>query len=413
MKWMKTKFPGIRYREHLTRRHGVQKDKYFAIRWKVNGKDKEEGLGWLSCGWTEQKANETLAEIKRNIRDGKGPQSLAEKRAISEREREAESARQKAEAEAKRKEALRNKSFIEHWNGYFQADTNKKKCTWKTEDGLCRKWLLPAIGKLPLHKISDVHIQAIKRTMKTAGKSERTIEYTLVIVRQVFRFAIKNKTYSGDIPSIRKRKTGGLLPDFDNKKQRYLTRAEADSLIEELARHSKDVHDMTLLSLYAGLRAGEIFSLTWGCVDIDRGRLVLLDTKNGTTRTAFLNDTVKAMFTCRNRGKHDDLVFPNSRGGKITQISDTFNIAVEKLGLNNNVSDRRLKVTFHTCRHTAASWMVDNGTPLYFVKEILGHKHISTTERYSHNAESSLEAAIKALDTTTTTATETEIIART
>jgi integrase len=194
-----------------------------------------------------------------------------------------------------------------------------------------------------------------------------------------------------------------LLPDFDNKKKRYLTRMEADALLDELKRHSKDVHDMTLLSLNAGLRAGEIFSLTWGCVDIERGRLTLLDTKNRETRTAFLNDTAKAMLSSRNRGKHDELVFPNSRGGKILQISDTFNNAVLKIGLNDNVTDRRLKVTFHTCRHSAASWMVDNGTPLYFVKEILGHKHISTTERYSHNAESSLEAAVNALGTMKTT----------
>lgn len=406
MKWIKAKFPGVRYREHETRKHGIQKDKYFSIRWKVDGKDKEEGLGWASTGWTEARANEALAEIKKNIRDGQGPQSLAEKREIEDRKRQAEEdAKKAAEAEAA-KIALDNKPFSDHWIDYFQNDTNKKPSSWNTEKGLYEKWIKPTIGKLSLQQIADFHLKSIKKKLSDAGRSERTIEYTLVIIRQVYRYAIKNKRYAGDIPSIRKRKTGGILPDFDNKKKRYLTRQEADALLDELKKHSKDVHDMTLLSLNAGLRAGEIFSLTWGCVDLERGRLTLLDTKNRETRTAFLNDTARGMLQTRTRGKADELVFPNSRGGKILQISDTFNHAVEKLGLNDNVTDRRMKVTFHTCRHSAASWMVDNGTPLYFVKEILGHKHISTTERYSHNAESSLEAAVKALDNTSTTGAE-------
>ena len=399
MKWFKTKFPGIRYRFHETRKHGLQKDKYFVIRYNLDKNLKSEALGWASEGWTEQKANETLAKIKKNIRTGKGARTLGEQRKKAEAIRTAEQAAQKADELKKQKAAIANKPFSDHWDDYFKRDSNKKASTWQTEKGLYEKWLKPVLGKFPLKTITDLNIEAIKRKMKKAGKSERTIEYALVVVRQVFRFAFKNKTYTGDIPSIRKRKTGGLLPEYDNKKKRYLTWAEADALLDELANHSRDVHNMTLLSLNAGLRAGEIFSLTWGCVDLERGRLILLDTKNTDTREAYLNDTAKAMFETRNRGKHDELVFPNTRGGKIVQISDTFNNAVAGLGLNDNVTDRRLKVTFHTCRHTAASWMVKNGTPLYFVKEILGHKHITTTERYSHNVESSLEAAVKALDT--------------
>ena len=36
--WIKTSYPGIRYREHPTRKHGVQKDRYFAIRYKLGGR---------------------------------------------------------------------------------------------------------------------------------------------------------------------------------------------------------------------------------------------------------------------------------------------------------------------------------------------------------------------------------------
>ncbi len=48
--WKSTKFTGVRYREHPTRKHGIQKDKYYAVRYQKNGKRKEEGLGWASQG---------------------------------------------------------------------------------------------------------------------------------------------------------------------------------------------------------------------------------------------------------------------------------------------------------------------------------------------------------------------------
>ena len=47
-KWIKTNFPGVRYREHPTRKNGVRRDQYFTIRYKMAGKDREEGLGWAS-----------------------------------------------------------------------------------------------------------------------------------------------------------------------------------------------------------------------------------------------------------------------------------------------------------------------------------------------------------------------------
>jgi len=48
VKWIKTTFKGVRYHEHETRKNGIKKDQYFTIRYKLNGKDKEEGLGWAS-----------------------------------------------------------------------------------------------------------------------------------------------------------------------------------------------------------------------------------------------------------------------------------------------------------------------------------------------------------------------------
>ncbi|MDI6797923.1 MAG: hypothetical protein QMD09_13310, partial [Desulfatibacillaceae bacterium] len=109
-KRQKTTFPGVRYREHPTRRHGVKPDQYFFVRYKLDGKDKEEGLGWASSGWTAARAYERLSELKANQKQGQGPQSLKEKRVLAKAQREAEA----LEVEQAVKEAVTFADFMEN-----------------------------------------------------------------------------------------------------------------------------------------------------------------------------------------------------------------------------------------------------------------------------------------------------------
>jgi len=168
--------------------------------------------------------------------------------------------------------------------------------------------------------------------------------------------------------------------------------------MKDLSSRSKQLHDMALLSLHCGLRAGEIFHLTWDDIDIDREMLSLRDTKSVKTRTAYMTDAVKRMFLSMKRLKNDTLVFADRNGNKIQRISHSFQRAIDDLGLNKNIVDQRKKVVFHTLRHTFASWLVENGTDLYTVKELLGHSSIAMTERYSHLGANTLQSAVKSLE---------------
>ena len=58
--------------------------------------------------------------------------------------------------------------------------------------------------------------------------------------------------------------------------------------------------------------------------------------------------------------------------------------AINKLDFNDGITDSRDKVVFHTLRHTFASWLAIQGTPIYTIKELMGHKTLAMTERYSH-----------------------------
>ena len=85
--------------------------------------------------------------------------------------------------------------------------------------------------------------------------------------------------------------------------------------------------------------------------------------------------------------------------------------AVKKLELNAGIADRRERFTFHSLRHTAASFLIQSGVDLYTVKEILGHGSIALTERYSHLADSALkEAANKMPDLTRDKAAQAKVV---
>ena len=156
---------------------------------------------------------------------------------------------------------------------------------------------------------------------------------------------------------------------------------------------------MALLSLHTGMRAGEIFSLTWGCVDLDAGTMFLKDTKNKSSRTAFMTQAVKDMLVdiYPDDPGLDDLVFPGRDGITIDKPSRTFKRVADKL-FNAGLEDSRQRVVFHTLRHTFASWLVMEGVDLYRVKELLGYKDLTMTQRYSHLAPDSLRGAINILE---------------
>lgn len=386
-KWIGTNYPGVRYREHPSRKHGIQKDRYFSIYYKIGGKRREEALGWASEGWTAAKAAQTLAELKKAQTVGEGPCSLAEKRKLAEEKRQAEET-------ARVIEARENITLAQVWEKYLPvAQANKAAHTAYTEEAAYRLWLSPTLADKPLRDIKPIHLERIKKTMTEAGRSAQTVRHVLAALRQAFNFAKRHGIYAGDNPVSLVKK-----PMTDSRRLRFLTHDEADRLLAALAKRESNVHDMALLALHCGLRAGEIFSLTWGDVDMERGVLILRDTKSGKTRAAYMTEAVAAMLAGMERRGHNDLVFLSANGGRIVQISETFNRVVAALGFNNGVTDPRQKVVFHTLRHTFASWLVEQGIDLYSVKELMGHGTLAMTERYSHLSPDKLRRAIKTLE---------------
>ncbi len=392
MKWIKTAHTGIRYYEHETRKHGKKRDRYYSIRIKFAGKDYSYGVGWLSDGIPEEirkdepmigfegYCQKLLRQYKGNLKTGSGPKSPKEKRKMDEeKEIEAQAERDQVERDAVTFDAFFNDTYLPI------AKSSKKESSINREKNLYSVWIKPIIGHLPMKEIAPFTLEKLKQKMAGGKQSPRSIEYALAIIRQVFNTAKRSGTFLGDSPTASVKK-----PKVDNGRMRFLTRTEADALLAALKIKSPDVHDMTLLSLHAGLRFGEITSLTWQDVDLDKGVLTIRDAKAG-SRYAFLTKQAAEMLEARQQGKPSDYVFTKRSDGetnnvpkKITKISHTFFRTVDDLTLNEGIDDPRLKVCFHSCRHSYASWMIESGADLYTVQRLLGHKTSAMTQRYAH-----------------------------
>jgi integrase len=386
-KWHSTRYPGIRYREHPTRKHGINKDKYFAIRYQLAGKRSEEALGWLSQGWTLQKANARLSEIKENWRIGQGPQSLKEKRDLLKTKRKKE----QIEKEKQDKEnILFNVYFMDNY--FPTAQTSKATETCRTELLYFKNWIAPAFKNKSFKDIAPFHCEKLKKKLLDAGRAPRTLQYCFAIIRQIWNMAKRDSLINTEAPT-----KYVSIPKIDNKRLRFLSHDEADILLEELKKRSMQLHSMALLSLHCGLRAGEAFSLGWNDVDLEYGLLTLRDAKAG-TRQAYMTEKVKDMLADRKQLAKNKFVFPDRNGKKTKRISNVFVKVVNALKLNSGVTDRRQKLVYHSLRHTYASWLVQSGVDLYQVKELMGHSTISQTERYSHLAPGNLKDAVKILE---------------
>ncbi|MBA2848668.1 tyrosine-type recombinase/integrase [Thermosulfuriphilus ammonigenes] len=366
------KFPGVRaYLSETRKTPDGKPDKCFYIRYKnLNGKLIEEKIGWASEGITAAYAAQIRAERLRTVRLGEEPIPIHKKR----------------------KEAVTFAQFMR--KRYLPwAKENKAWESYRREEELFRRYIDPVIGDKTLKDISPFDLERIKSDMRKKGLAERTTEYALAVVRMAFNRAKEWGLFRGDNPASKVKP-----PRKDNRRLRFLTPEEASLLLEAVKKRSRQLYEICLLSLHTGMRAGEIFNLTWADIDMARGLIYIRDPKNNTTRVAYMTDEVKRLFMAKTPGEPSELVFKDRKGQKIKKVSRVFWEVVQELGFNEGVADHRMRVCFHTLRHTFASWLVMNGTPLFTVKELLGHKTMLMTERYAHLAAEAQRQAIKEIE---------------
>lgn len=170
---------------------------------------------------------------------------------------------------------------------------------------------------------------------------------------------------------------------------RHLSDAERRKLLQATASNPS-LHVLTMLALSTAARAGELVSLKWADIDLDEGRAILRDTKNGTDRIAWIaGDALRLM---REREASRDpravIVFPGRGGRGRYDYKPDFRAAARTAGLEN--------LKFHDLRHTAATMLAAEGATEQQLRAIGGWKS-NVVSRYVHLASTDARGAIEKL----------------
>ncbi|ACS78394.1 tyrosine-type recombinase/integrase [Maridesulfovibrio salexigens] len=151
---------GVRYRTHETRKHGIMADRYYAIRFQVNGKRVEEGYGWASNGISEKMAIEKAKELKAKARAGETSFRLRHEK--------------EAQLQAELEESLKG-SIDQLFNAYVADLKGKGKKSWKEVQRALLTGKYAAVNfigrDVKAKHITPKHIQALLKETYKRGPS--------------------------------------------------------------------------------------------------------------------------------------------------------------------------------------------------------------------------------------------------
>jgi integrase len=211
-----------------------------------------------------------------------------------------------------------------------------------------------------LDEIKPYDIEDFKKYKLQEGIEPSTVNRYLTIMKTMFKKAIEwgyaEKNPLDTIKHLRE----------NNVKVRYLEKEEIARLLEVCSPYLKAA---VLTALNTGMRKGEMMMLKWSDIDFKNSIIYVHKTKNNEPKMCPMNIVVKRELINLREHSEKEQVFPMN-------VDKIFSKAI-----------RCAKIThcrWHDLRHTFASHLVMNGVDLMTVKELMGHKDIKMTMRYSH-----------------------------
>ncbi len=229
-------------------------------------------------------------------------------------------------------------------------------------------------------KAKDITRLSVAEFISTRGESVApgTIQKEVVVLKHALRLAVEWELLHQNAAR------GARLPKVAEGRTRYLSPAELKAALEAAPEWMRAP---IALAAFSGMRRGEVLGLRWKDVDLPGRQLYLHETKNGSLRVVALNDLAVRVLQSLPQGKPADPVLPGVDPEKLTTYT-------RRLFASLEIKD----ASFHSLRHTAASWLVMEGCDLYTVGRQLGHKTPRMTQRYAHLSPQFMQAAVGKLE---------------
>jgi integrase len=171
---------------------------------------------------------------------------------------------------------------------------------------------------------------------------------------------------------------------------RYLKLEEVEALLRVCSGH---IRPIVVTALNTGMRRSEILNLRWSDVDLKNRKITVINAKNNESRVIPTNQTLHQEFLAlyqKAKEKKEEYVFSDRNGRPFKDIKRGFSSALKKIGIKD--------FRFHDLRHTFGSHLVMQGVDLRTVQQVMGHKDIKMTMRYSHLSPEHVQEAMEKLD---------------
>lgn len=235
-------------------------------------------------------------------------------------------------------------------------------------------WWMGFVGpEVPLAKVTAAVVSEAKAALQP--RSNDTINCYLAALSRVYTYAVKEWGWTAVNPvqNVFRLPAGAARCRFlsDPERARLLFWCKASP--------NRMLYAIAVLALSTGARKEEIMRTRWLDVDLKRNRIWLEKTKNRDRRGLKLYGT--AMEELRRlhglRSSDDDFIFPAPlEDGQPVDFRTAWKTARRRAGLTD--------FHFHDLRHCTASYLAMEGASLKEIQEILGHRTIKTTSKYTH-----------------------------
>jgi len=154
-------------------------------------------------------------------------------------------------------------------------------------------------------------------------------------------------------------------------------------------------HKCALYLIYSGgLRISEAINMKIADIDTTRNLIMIRAGKGKKDRTTLLSQTLLEMLSHYYKlYKPIEYIFEGESGGQYTakSIQNVFNKALAKSGIKK-------EATVHSLRHSFATHLLERGTDLRYIQELLGHESSKTTEIYTHITKKAMDKIVSPLD---------------
>lgn len=284
--------------------------------------------------------------------------------------------------------------FDEKFYGFVKA--TKRRSTHDLY--LFNKHFRMSLGAMRLIDITSEDIDNWLLKQVEAGYKSSTINKHASMLNRMLNIAVhweylERNVFKG--AAMRKLPTG-------NHVQRFLTRSEISCLLSACKKSTHPyLYLFVKILLLTGARKSELRLAKWKDVDYLKKELFVALSKSGRSRTIHLsNAAIDVLESVKQRSRAlglpmtgDSYIFTNPRTHK---PYNSFHLAFFAARKHAKLETVRI----HDLRHTYASLLINNGASIYEVQQLLGHHHVSMTERYAQLFPNTLQDRVNIISKT-------------